>query len=119
MLSFQKYQMHHLYAAVSLLHSEKGISVLYLRDPQALIKRQCILTVPLKIYAIYPVFHYFYPVSVNPFSLFLQAIFILGDYKDTDYSRSSPLLAITFLYQSKLFFLLLFKVPFPALSLST
>ena len=74
MLFFQKYQMHHLYAAVSLLHSEKGISVLYLRDPQALIKRQCILTVPLKIYAIYPVFHYFYPLSVNSFQFIRERI---------------------------------------------
>ena len=74
MLSFQKYQIHHLYAAVSLLHSEKGISVLYLRDPQALIKRQCILTVPLKIYAIYPVSHYFYPLSVNSFQFIRERI---------------------------------------------
>lgn len=34
-------------------------------------------------------------------------------------SRSSPLVAITFLYQSKDFFLLRFRVPFPSLSRST
>jgi len=58
------------------------------------------------------------------YSLSVVHCFTLGSsqylYRKSDYSYScSPFVSMTFLYQSKLFFLLRFSVPLPSLSLST
>ena len=49
----------------------------------------------------------------------LRRLNIKLDYSEINYSKSSPLLEMTFLYQLNDFFLLLFNVPFPKSSRST